>query len=334
VLSASAPPEGLSVTDSFHIDPKLFDPKMRSSMTRVTVALTQNVLAMWDTQTLRLRVLWDVCDIIVLEADTNHAADDVALVLMKKESNVKLSLLPLTHQLHPLSNWSGEGCTSCSALWRSRINIMLHTHSFIHTFRPPAWPFRLLPSPVELPPISCGASVVVAVAPNIVWLIAEPATIVVVHLLLQKEIGRVKVPVERPHCAAAGDGIVVLWALPGGDVAAEFGMGPLLQVFRASDCSIMIQKHMPIAAVRCCCISSGFIWAVTVNGLVVVISCTGAVLQELDFNASHGAGALSVCACPSSKSSDASLDDAQPRVIVSSHSGASFILSYCISGHL
>jgi hypothetical protein len=292
---------------------------MRSSMTRVTIALTQNILAVWDSQTLRLRVLWDVSDIIVVNPDAKDSSDDLALVLKKKDSNVTLSLLPLTHQLQPLSNWQGEGSVSSSAVWRSRINVMLHTHSFIRTFRAPAWPFRHVPSSIELPPISCGASVVVAVAPNIVWLMAEPATIVVVHLLLQKEIGRVKVPIERPHCVAAGDGIVVCWALSGGEMGVESSIGPLLQIFRASDCSIIIQKYVPIPAVRCCCVSSGFIWTVTVNGLIVVISCSGTVLQEFDFNLYHGAGALSVCSCPPIKSSIS--DELQSSVIVSSHSG-------------
>jgi hypothetical protein len=321
VMTASAPSEGVLVAESLHVDPKLFDPKMRSSMTRVTIALTQNIFAAWDTQTLRLRLLWDVADIQVLDSDPRDGADDLALVVMKTDSRVKLSLLPLTHQFHPLSNWQGEGSASSSAQWRSRFNMVLNRHSFIRTFRPPSWPFRHVPQSIELPPISCGASVVVAVAPNIVWLMAEPATIVVVHLLLQKEIGRVKVPIERPHCVAVGDGMVVCWTLPGGGLGAEPSEGPMLQIFRASDCSLMIQKYVPIPAVRLCCVSSGFIWAVTTNGLIIVISCTGDVVQEFDFNLYHGAGALSVCSCPSGAPATSSPEMSQSSVIVSSHTG-------------
>ena len=34
-------------------------------MTHVTVALTQQQFAVWDTHTQRLRLLWDVADVVV-----------------------------------------------------------------------------------------------------------------------------------------------------------------------------------------------------------------------------------------------------------------------------
>jgi hypothetical protein len=77
-----------------------------------------------------------------------------------------------------------------------------------------------------------------------------------------------------------------------------------------------MQKHMPIPVVRSCCISLGFIWVVTMNGLVCVISQTGVILEEFDFNLYEKAGALSVCACASF-----SMDALQTSVVVSSHSG-------------
>ena len=120
-MTAVAPTDGLTADDLFHVDPKLFHPKMRSSMMRVTVALTQSVLAAWDTCTHRLWLLWEVSDIVVVNPDPKQGSDDLALVMMKKSSNVQVSLLPLSHQLHPLSNWQGEGSASSSAEWRFRI---------------------------------------------------------------------------------------------------------------------------------------------------------------------------------------------------------------------
>jgi hypothetical protein len=317
IMTATAAPEGVPAADLLHIDPKLLHPKTRSTMSHVTVALTQSVLAIWDTQARRLWLLWDVADIIVEQPNAADETDDLTLVITKTNSDVKVSLVPLTHQVHPSSNWKGEGSQSSCAQWRSRIRSLLHFHGFVRTFQSPVWPFRVAPSEIDLAPISCGASVLVAVSPNIVWLMAEPATIIVIHLLLQKEIGRVKVPIERPHCTAAGDGIVVCWALPGGGSVSELNNGPLLQIFRACDCCVIMQKYMPIPAVRNCCVSSGFIWVVTTNGLVCVISQTGVLLQEFDFNLYEKAGALSVCACFSA-------DVLQSSVVVSSHSGASY----------
>jgi hypothetical protein len=321
IMTATTPTDAVPSADLLHIDPKLFHPKMRSTMSHVTVALTQSVLAIWDTQACRLWLLWDVADIIVEQPNVDDETDDLTLVITKTNSEVKVCLVPLTHQVHPSSNWKSEGSQSSAAQWRARIRSLLRFHGFVRTFQPPVWPFRATPSEIDSAPISCGASVLVAVAPNIVWLLAEPATIVVVHLLLQKEIGRVKVPVERPHCTAVGDGIVVCWALPGGGSLFETSNQPLLQIFRACDCCVIMQKHMPIPAVRSCCVSSGFIWVVTTNGLVCVISQTGALLEEFDFNLYEKAGALSVCACASF-----SPDVLQTNVVVSSHSGAFLLL--------
>jgi hypothetical protein len=328
VMTASAPTKGLSADDLSHVDVKLFHPKTRSSMLRVTVALTQNVLAAWDTRSHRLLLLWEVADIIVVESDFNDDENELALVIKRKNSNAQVSFLPLTHQLRPLSNWQGEGIASSSAQWRSRIIELGHSHSFVRTFHPPSWPFRHSPSTVELPQISCGTSLAVAVAPNIVWLLAEPATIVIVHLPLQKEIGRVKVPIERPMCAAVEDGVVVCWSLSAGSSGFEHNEGSLLLVLRASDCSVMVHKHLPIPAVRSCCISAGFIWAVTIDGLLIVMSLIGDILEDFDFRLQQGSGALSVCACPLASSSSSSSDELQSGVVVSFHSGAIVIHHY------
>jgi hypothetical protein len=320
-MTVATPTGGLTSDDLFHVDPKLFDPKMTSSMTRVTVALTQSLLAAWDSRTHRLCLLWEVADIVVASPDSKDEVHDLTLMIMKKNSNVQVSLLPISHQFHPLSTWRGEGTASSSAEWRSRINELIRFHTFIRSFQPPSWPFRNTPSTIELPQMSCGASVVVAVAPNIVWLIAEPATIVIMHLSLQKEIGRAKVPMERPNCVAAGDGVVACWSLPPGSSSFEPSDGSLLHILRISDCCIMVQTHLPISSVRSCCVASGFIWAVTTNGTVIVISFTGVVLQEFDFRLQCGAGALSVCACPLAQPSLSSLDAPQCGVAVSSHTG-------------
>ena len=90
-------------------------------MMRVTVARTRSVLADWDTCTHRLWVLPELADIAVVIPDPKHGSDDLKLVIMKKSSNVQVSQLPLTNQLHPLSNWQREGSASSSAEWRFRI---------------------------------------------------------------------------------------------------------------------------------------------------------------------------------------------------------------------
>jgi hypothetical protein len=321
-MTAVAPTDGLTADDLFHVDPKLFHPKMRSSMMRVTVALTQSVLAAWDTCTHRLWLLWEVSDIVVVNPDPKQGSDDLALVMMKKSSNVQVSLLPLTHQLHPLSNWQGEGSASSSAEWRARIDELVQFHNFVRTFQPPSWPFRNTPLTIELPQLSSGSSIVVAVAPNIVWLLTEPGTIVIVHLSLQKEIGRVKVPIERPNCVTVGDGVVVLWSGPTGGSGFEPNEGSMLQIFRSSDCCMMVQKCLPIHAVRSCCVLSGFIWAVTMNGVVVVISFRGVILQEFDFRLQGGVGALSICTCPLVVTSLCSSDVPQSGVMVAFEAGA------------
>jgi hypothetical protein len=329
VMAVNAPPDGIAAEDSHHIDLKLFDPKMRAGMMRVTVALTQNVFAAWSTQTQRLLFLWSLSELVVPTLDHSEVADDLTLVLMKKGSGVTLSLLPLSHQLHPMSNWHGEGSSSCSLQWRSRINELLQVHRFCHTFRSRPWPFRQSPCSIELPQSSCSASAVIAVAPNIVWLLADPATIVIVHLLLMKEIGRVKVPVEKPQCVAAGDGIVVCWAQPGGSDTSD---GSMLQVFRSSDCSIITQKYLPIASVRCCCVSGGVIWTVTSNGMVVVLSRSGSVLEEFDFKTDEDCGAMCVCASATFSLSSPSPDVMSSSVVVAAHKGAlEFSLRSCVS---
>jgi hypothetical protein len=161
----------------------------------------------------------------------------------------------------------------------------------------------------------------VAVAPNIVWLLAEPATIVIMHLSLQKELGRAKVPMERPNCVAVGDGVVACWSIPAGSSGFELNEGSMLHILRASDCCIIVQTYLHIPSVRSCCIASGFIWAVTTSGIVVVISFTGTVLQEFDFRLQYGAGALSVCACPLAHPYLSMSDDHQCGVVVSSYAG-------------
>ena len=137
ILTATAPPDAVPSADLLHIDPKLFHPKMRSTMSHVTVALTQSVLAIWDTQARRLWLLWDVADIIVEQPNVDDETDDLTLVITKTNSEVKVCLVPLTHQVHPSSNWKGEGSQSSAAQWRARIRSLLRFHSFVRTFQPP-----------------------------------------------------------------------------------------------------------------------------------------------------------------------------------------------------
>ena len=80
-------------------------------------------------------------------------SDDTAVVITTKDCKVSVSLLPLTHTLHPSSTWQGgEGQTSTCADWRGRISGMLLLHALVKTFQPPQWPFKVAPSVVDLPP--------------------------------------------------------------------------------------------------------------------------------------------------------------------------------------
>jgi len=53
----------------------------------------------------------------------------------------------------------------------------------------------------------------------------------------------------------------------------------MMLIVRSSDCAILTHKLLPLHDVKSCCVAAGCVWAVTADGMVVVISGAGDVMK-------------------------------------------------------